>query len=140
MSFLFCHSDKVCFKRVSKAIQDYIDQTQLFSVMVQKTCTNLSTNLGHSHFPAFQAVWVLIDPWSYKLWLWVVVGNAKWLWFFNPLLKTAVSHAFNPLTEWPKQNFSLQYQYNINQIRAENKEKYQLGIIWSNTKFFELPL
>ena len=27
--------------------------------------------------------------------------------------------------EWPKQNFSLQYQYNINQISDENKGKYQ---------------
>ena len=29
--------------------------------------------------------------------------------------------------EWPRQNFSLQYQYNINQISDENKEKYQFG-------------
>ena len=28
--------------------------------------------------------------------------------------------------EWPGQNFSLQYQYNINQISDENKEKDQL--------------
>ena len=127
-----CHS---CFVILTKfVLREYPKQSRItltklnFSLwLVQKTCTNLSTNLGHSHFPAFQAVWVLIDPWSYKLWLWVVVGNAKWLWFFNPLLKTAVSHAFNPLTEWPKQNFSLQYQYNINQINVENKEKYQFG-------------
>ena len=26
--------------------------------------------------------------------------------------------------EWPRQNFSLHYQYNINQISDENKEKY----------------
>ena len=26
--------------------------------------------------------------------------------------------------EWPRQNFSLQYQYNINQISDENNEKY----------------
>ena len=33
--------------------------------------------------------------------------------------------------EWPRQNFSLQYQieYNINQISDENKEKYQFGDI-----------
>ena len=29
--------------------------------------------------------------------------------------------------EWPKQNFSLQYQYNIKQTSDENIEKYQLG-------------
>ena len=29
--------------------------------------------------------------------------------------------------EWPRQNFSLQYLYNINQISDENKEKYQFG-------------
>ena len=36
---------------------------------------------------------------------------------------------FNPLNshEWPRQNFSLQYQYNIKQTSDENKEKYQLG-------------
>ena len=29
--------------------------------------------------------------------------------------------------EWLRQNFSLQYQYNINQISDENKEQYQFG-------------
>ena len=43
--------------------------------------------------------------------------------------------------KWPRQNFSLQYQYNINQISDENKENINLGIIsWSNTKFSELTL
>ena len=28
---------------------------------------------------------------------------------------------------WPRQNFSLQYKYNIKQTSDENKEKYQLG-------------
>ena len=28
---------------------------------------------------------------------------------------------------WPRQNFSLQYQYNIKQTSDENKEKYQVG-------------
>ena len=27
--------------------------------------------------------------------------------------------------EWPRQNFSLQYQYNVNQVSDENKENYQ---------------
>ena len=37
--------------------------------------------------------------------------------------------AFNPLIhhEWPREKFSLQYQYNIKQSRVENREKYQLG-------------
>ena len=29
--------------------------------------------------------------------------------------------------EWPTQNFSLQYQYNIHQISYENREKYKFG-------------
>ena len=29
--------------------------------------------------------------------------------------------------EWPRQNFSLQNQYNIKQTSDNNKEKYQLG-------------
>ena len=29
--------------------------------------------------------------------------------------------------EWPGQNFSLQYQYNINQISDKYKEKYKFG-------------
>ena len=28
--------------------------------------------------------------------------------------------------EWSRQNFSLQYQYHLNQISDENKEKYEL--------------
>ena len=28
---------------------------------------------------------------------------------------------------WPRDNFSLQHQYNINQTSDENKEKYQVG-------------
>ena len=34
-----------------------------------------------------------------------------------------------PLTshKWPRQNFSLRYQYNIKQTSDENKEKYQVG-------------
>ena len=33
---------------------------------------------------------------------------------------------FNPHV-WPKQNFSLKFQYSIKQTSDENKEKYQLG-------------
>ena len=29
--------------------------------------------------------------------------------------------------EWPQHNFSLQYQYNIQQTSDEKKEKYKLG-------------
>ena len=29
--------------------------------------------------------------------------------------------------EWPRQNFSLKYQYSSSQISDENKEKYQFG-------------
>ena len=45
--------------------------------------------------------------WKFPCWKW---GT----WPFN-------SH------EWPRQNFSLQYQHNINQISEKNKEKYQFG-------------
>ena len=41
--------------------------------------------------------------------------------------------------EWPRQNLSLQYQYNIKQKMNKNTEKYQLGVIsWSNTRFSKL--
>ena len=33
----------------------------------------------------------------------------------------------NNLCGWLRENFSLQYQYNIMQTSDENKEKYQLG-------------
>ena len=33
-------------------------------------------------------------------------------------------YPFNP-HEWPRQNFSSQYQYNIKQTGDENKEKYK---------------
>ena len=29
--------------------------------------------------------------------------------------------------KWSRQNFSSEYQYNINQISDENKEKYKFG-------------
>ena len=29
--------------------------------------------------------------------------------------------------EWPRENFSLQDQYNVNQIADETKEKYKFG-------------
>ena len=40
--------------------------------------------------------------------------------------KTALASPFNS-HEWPRQNFPLQYQYNINEKSDENKEKYQAG-------------
>ena len=43
--------------------------------------------------------------------------------------------------EWPRQNFSLQYQYNIDQISDKNLKNINLGMInWSNTKFSALTL
>ena len=35
-------------------------------------------------------------------------------------------NSFNLRSAWPRQNFSLQYQYNINHIGDENKEIYQV--------------
>ena len=127
-----CHSCFVILTKfvIDQFLREYPKQSRItltklnFSLwLVQKTRTKFSTNqmqnykqshLGQSRFPAFQAVWVLIDPWPYKLWLWVVVGNAKWLWFFNALSKTAVSHAFNLLTPMGDQNIIS--SYNINTI------------------------
>ena len=45
---------------------------------------------------------------------------------FCHLLDLIFASPFNS-HEWPRQNFSLQDQYNINQISDENKEKYQFG-------------
>ena len=65
----------------------------------------------------------------------VLTSPHGWAWkplysIIYTLIKPFNSH------EWPRKNFSLQYQYNIKQTSDENKEKYQLGIInWSNTKF-----
>ena len=127
-----CHSCFVILTKflIDQFLREYPNQSRItltklnFSLwLVQKTRTKFSTNqmqnykqshLGQSCFPAFQAVWVLIDPWPCKLWLWVVVRNAKWLWFFNALSKTAVSHAFNPLTPMGDQNIIS--SYNINTI------------------------
>ena len=39
----------------------------------------------------------------------------------NKKFKPFISH------EWPRQNFSLQYQYNVNQISDKNIAKYQFG-------------
>ena len=41
-------------------------------------------------------------------------------------IETLWSLPFNS-HEWPRQNFSLQYKYNINQMSNENIEKYQFG-------------
>ena len=38
-----------------------------------------------------------------------------------------ISHLLLNTRKWPEHNFSLQYQYNIQQTSDENKDKYQLG-------------
>ena len=48
--------------------------------------------------------------------------------FPNPVIPYTLVFTFNPhFHEWPRQNFSSQYQYNINKISDGNKEKYQFG-------------
>ena len=42
------------------------------------------------------------------------------------MLPALPSQPFNS-HDWPRKNFSLQYQYNIKQTSDENREKYQLG-------------
>ena len=47
---------------------------------------------------------------------------------FHPrILPTPNPHLTLNSHEWPRQNFSLQYQYTIEQTIDEKKEKYQLG-------------
>ena len=48
------------------------------------------------------------------------------LFFLKRISFQILSWPFNS-HEWPRQNFSLQYRYNINQISDENREKYQFG-------------
>ena len=38
----------------------------------------------------------------------------------------SIAYPFNS-HEWPRQNFSLQYQCNVKNTSDENKEKYQVG-------------
>ena len=60
-----------------------------------------------------------------------------WLIFFYSLNIFLEIEPFK--YEWSRQNFSIQYQYNINQASDKNREKYQLGdSSWFNTKFSKL--
>ena len=61
------------------------------------------------------------------------IGFEMWLGYCSVLKQdTQLSSYLSPCSkvltpnshEWPRQNFLLQYQYNINQISDENKEKY----------------
>ena len=58
---------------------------------------------------------------------WLEMTNGSPLHFLIDSISYKSLSLFNPLTtlEWLRQNFSLQCQYNINQISDENKEKYQ---------------
>ena len=47
-----------------------------------------------------------------------------WRWFISHS-EGSKGYPFNS-HEWPRQNLSLQYQYNIKQTSDENEEKYQL--------------
>ena len=78
-----------------------------------------------------------------KFFSWLHVNVNGWfeyhLWFYDKLSCTSNligsclwsdGQMTLPLTlnsdKWPRQNFSLWYQYNIKQTSDENKEKYQL--------------
>ena len=52
-------------------------------------------------------------------------GNENTQTYYSKVVVILIQ-PFNSL-EWPRQNFSLQYLYNINQISDENKENYQFG-------------
>ena len=45
-------------------------------------------------------------------------------WFTEPTSKMKINLPFNS-HEWPRENFSLQDQYNVNQLADETKEKYK---------------
>ena len=52
------------------------------------------------------------------------------------LEKHDIEHLLFNSYEWPRHNFSSQYQYNFNHANDENEQKYQLGeLSCSNTKF-----
>ena len=53
--------------------------------------------------------------------------NGSPLHFLIDSISYKILSLFKPFNshEWLRQNFSLQCQYNINQISDENKEKYQ---------------
>ena len=53
----------------------------------------------------------------------LVVPVFQWVW--DETNGVLASWPFKSY-EWPSQNFSLQYQYNITQVSDGNKEKYQL--------------
>ena len=61
------------------------------------------------------------------LWLLGVCQGQSWLEKVSS--KKTNNLILNPFNcqEWPRQNFSLQYQYNIRQTSDENEEKYQLA-------------
>ena len=67
---------------------------------------------------SFLCMWKV---WSYFVYTTKPDGNDELVKKVALVLKLINSH------EWPRQNFSLQYQYNINQISDENKEKYKFG-------------
>ena len=47
--------------------------------------------------------------------------------FFKNFFRDPSLKIFSTSHEWPKENFSLQYRYNIKHRSDENKVKYQLG-------------
>ena len=47
--------------------------------------------------------------------------------YLMAMVWSLVVNYLTPANEWPRENFSLQYQYNMRQASDENKEKYHLG-------------
>ena len=70
-------------------------------------------------------------------------SQSNYLFNFEKIYCTCATYKFagQPLNShgWSRQNFSLQYQYNVKQTSDENSKNINEGIItWSNTKFSEL--
>ena len=59
--------------------------------------------------------------------------------YLMAMVWSLVVNYLTPANEWPRENFSLQYQYNMRQASDENKKNITKRIVsWSNTKFSEL--
>ena len=89
--------------------------------VAQSIAESNSSFLSALNFPSASYLdYPTADAWTNCF---IALGSLNELSYLYPTLprtcKPFASH------EWPRQNFSLQYQYNVNQTGEENKEKYR---------------
>ena len=108
------------------------------SVAMEIAGSNLNQMKGSIRKGKGESLWPLTSHLSHTFYtgVYIILFNLQyWLVSFlsvlyevnmGYLLSIGFCKPFNS-HEWPRQNFSLQYLYNINQISDENKEKYQFG-------------